>query len=335
MGMTKTPTTLLEAVKFFEKAENCHEFMVSRRWPDGVVRCPRCGSDAVYYTASAKRWECKTKHALKTFTLKTGTIFEDSALGLDKWLPCVWLIANAKNGISSHEIARSLGVTQKTAWFMLQRIRLAMQDDSNGNGGKLGGEVEVDETFIGGKARNMHASKRRAMIDAFPSKREYFHGKPFMPLQNKVAVMGMLERGADGTSKVRTMAVGGTKRDELQSKIRQHIEEGSTLYTDSLRSYRNMNDYTHEFIDHATEYVRGNVHTNGMESYWSLLKRALHGTYISVEPFHLFRYLDEQAFRFNNRVLNDAGRFALVIAGIVGKRLTYSDLIAASDAGHA
>jgi transposase-like protein len=332
MGMSNTPKTLLDAVTFFKIAQNCHDFMVSRRWPDGVVLCPRCGSESVYYVEGRKGWECKTKHPKRTFTLKTGTIFEDSALGLDKWLPCVWLIANAKNGISSHEIARALGVTQKTAWFMLQRIRLAMQDDKDGNGGKLGGEVEVDETFIGGKARNMHASKRKAMIAEFPSKREYFHGKPMMPLANKVAVMGMLERGADGTSKVRTMTVTGTKRHQLQGKIREHIEEGSTLYTDSLRSYRNMNDYTHEFIDHATEYVRGNVHTNGMESYWSLLKRALHGTYISVEPFHLFRYLDEQAFRFNNRVLNDAGRFSLLMAGIVGKRLTYAELIAA-DAG--
>jgi transposase-like protein len=331
MGMTNTPKTLLDAVNFFKNSQNCHDFMVSRRWPNGVV-CPRCGSESVYYVEGRKGWECKTKHPKRTFTLKTGTIFEDSALGLDKWLPCVWLIANAKNGISSHEIARALGVTQKTAWFMLQRIRLAMQDDSDGNGGKLGGEVEVDETFIGGKARNMHASKRKALIAQFPAKREYLHGQPVMPLANKVAVMGMLERGEDGTSRVRTMAVSGTKRHQLQSKIREHIEEGSTLYTDSLRSYRNMNDYTHEFIDHANEYVRGNVHTNGMESYWSLLKRALHGTYISVEPFHLFRYLDEQAFRFNNRRLNDAQRFVLAIAGIIGKRLTYAELIAA-DAG--
>lgn len=332
MGMTKlAPRTLLEAVKFFADADNCREYLVSRRWPNGVV-CPQCGSDSVYFDKSRNGWECKTRHPKRKFTLKTGTIFEDSALGLDKWLPCVWMIANAKNGISSHEIARALGVTQKTAWFMLQRIRLAMQDD-NGGGGKLGGEVEVDETYIGGKARNMHASKRRALIESFPSKREYLHGKPVMPLANKVAVLGMLERGEDGRSRVRTMTVSGTKRQQLQSHIRENIEQGSQLYTDSLRSYRNMNDYSHEFIDHATEYVRGNVHTNGMESYWSLLKRALHGTYISVEPFHLFRYLDEQAFRFNNRVLNDAGRFGLLIAGIVGKRLTYSELIAASDAG--
>lgn len=331
--MTKTaPRTLLEAVKFFAEPVNCREYMVSRRWPNGIT-CPSCGSDSVYFDQSRNGWECKTRHPKRKFTLKTGTIFEDSALGLDKWLPCVWMIANAKNGISSHEISRAIGVTQKTAWFMLQRIRLAMQDDSaNGGGGKLRGEVEVDETFIGGKARNMHAAKRRQLIEAFPSKREYFHGKPVMPLANKVTVMGMLQRGEDGTSKVRTMTVGGTRRHQLQSQISENIEQGSSLYTDSLRSYRNMNDYSHEFIDHATEYVRGNVHTNGMESYWSLLKRALKGTYISVEPFHLFRYLDEQAFRFNNRVLSDAQRFAILLTAAVGKRLTYTELIAA-DAG--
>jgi transposase-like protein len=332
MVMTKTPSTLLEAVNFFKIHQNCHDFMVSRRWPDGVVRCPQCGSDSVYYVEGRKGWECKTKHPKRTFTLKTGTIFEDSALGLDKWLPCVWLIANAKNGISSHEIARALGVTQKTAWFMLQRIRLAMQDDTE-NGGKLSGEVEVDETWIGGKARNMHAAKRKALIASFPSKREYLHGKPVMPKANKVAVLGMLERGENGTSKVRTMTVSGVKRHELQEKIRENVEQDSALYTDSLRSYRSLDDYAHEFVDHAREYVSGHVHTNGMESYWSLLKRALHGTYISVEPFHLFRYLDEQAFRFNNRRMNDAQRFVAAIAGIIGKRLTYAQLIAAGDAG--
>jgi transposase-like protein len=329
MGM---PKTLLDAVRYFSNPVNCREYMVSRRWPNGVT-CPQCGSKAVYFDSGRNGWECKTRHPKRKFTLKTGTIFEDSALGLDKWLPCVWIIANAKNGVSSHEIARSLGVTQKTAWFMLQRIRLAMQDDTTGTGGKLGGEVEVDETFIGGKARNMHAAKRKALIASIPTKRtEYQRGKPVMPLANKVTVLGMLERNADGPSRVRTMTVTGTKRHQLTSKVREHVEQGSTVYTDALPSYRSLHDYEHAFIDHATEYVRGNVHTNGMESYWSLLKRALKGTYIAVEPFHLFRYLDEQAFRFNNRVMNDAERFALALKGIIGKRLTYAELIAA-DAG--
>jgi transposase-like protein len=329
MGMTQTPATLLQAVNFFKNGQNCHDFMVSRRWPNGVT-CPRCGSDSVYYVESRKGWECKTKHPKRTFTLKTGTIFEDSALGLDKWLPCVWLIANAKNGISSHEIARALGVTQKTAWFMLQRIRLAMQDENDG--GKLGGDVEVDETYIGGKARNMHHAKRKALMSATtdalgnPSKKNRWAGKQ--------PVLGILRRGADGTSRIRTKTIPDVRQHRLHREIVENIEEGSTVHTDDLHSYKNMPlEYEHQIVNHqVSEYARGNVHTNGLESYWSLLKRALHGTYISVEPFHLFRYLDEQAFRFNNRKLNDAQRFVLAIAGIIGKRLTYAELIAA-DAG--
>lgn len=331
MGMTHTPRTLLEAVRFFKNAENCREFMVSRRWPNGVT-CPQCGSKSVYFDSSRNGWECKTRHPKRKFTLKTGTIFEDSALGLDKWLPCVWLIANAKNGISSHEIARALGVTQKTAWFMLQRIRLAMQDENDG--GKLGGDVEVDETYIGGKARNMHFAKRKALMSATVNQQ----GQPSTKNRwaGKQPVLGILERGKDGTSRVRTKTIPDVRQHRLHREIVENIEEGSTVYTDDLHSYKNMPlEYEHQFVNHVNEYARGNVHTNGLESYWSLLKRALGGTYVSVEPFHLFRYLDEQAFRFNNRRLNDAQRFVLAIAGIIGKRLTYAQLIAAADAGTA
>lgn len=314
MGM---PKTLLEAVTYFANAVNCREYMVSRRWPNGVT-CPQCGSDAVYFDQSRNGWECKTRHPKRKFTLKTGTIFEDSPLGLDKWLPCVWLIANAKNGISSHEIARAIGVTQKTAWFMLQRIRLAMQDE-NGGGGKLGGDVEVDETYIGGKARNMHADRR----DRAKSGRWY----------GKTAVMGLLERNTEGRSKVRTRVVRNTRRSELLPVIKENVERGSQLYTDALGAYTSFGDmFRHDFIDHAQTYVRDNVHTNGLENYWSLLKRSLRGTYVAVEPFHLFRYLDEQAFRFNNRDWNDGSRFAAVIGAIVGKRLTYEQVTGAGDA---
>ena len=331
MSMTKTPKTLLEAVNFFKNGQNCRDFMVARRWPDGIV-CPRCGSGKVYFDKKGNRWECGTKHPKRTFSLKTGTIFEDSALGLDKWLPCVWLIANAKNGISSHEIARALGVTQKTAWFMLQRIRLAMQDENDG--GKLGGDVEVDEIYIGGKARNMHFAKRKAMMSATFDQQ----GNPskFNRWAGKQPVVGILERGKDGTSRIHTKTIPDVRQGRLHREIVENIEEGSTVYTDDLHSYKSMPlEYGHQIINHVHEYARGNVHTNGLESYWSLLKRALHGTYVSVEPFHLFRYLDEQAFRFNNRKLTDAARFVLAIAGIVGKRLTYAELIAAADAGTA
>ncbi len=294
--------------------------MVARRWPNGV-RCPQCDSDAVYFDKSRNGWECKTRHPKRKFTLKTGTIFEDSPLGLDKWLPCVWMIANMKNGVSSHEIARSLGVTQKTAWFMLQRIRLAMQDDTNG-GGKLGGEVEVDETYIGGKARNMSPARRR---EKGITQSRSFAGK--------VAVMGLLERNTErGKSRIRTTVIDGRKKGHMQPTVRANVEAGSTLNTDAHFSYQGLaSDYTHSVIDHAEAYVDGTVHTNGLENYWSLLKRSIRGTYVAVELFHLFRYLDEQAFRFNERTNNDAGRFDLAMRGIVGKRITYEELIGGED----
>jgi transposase-like protein len=318
--MTTHPKTLADAIKFFAVPANCREYLVSRRWPDGVS-CPSCGSEKVYFDSSRNGWECATRHPHRKFTLKTGTIFEDSALGLDKWLPAVWMIANMKNGVSSHELARSLGVTQKTAWFMLHRIRLAMQDET---GGTLSGDVEVDETYIGGKARNMHASKREAAMN-----------RPGRTHFGKVAVMGLLERhSSNKPARIRTRIVNNVKGPAVQAVVREHIEPGSTVNTDALHSYHGlMGDYVHRVIDHAEAYVDGEVHTNSVENFWSVLKRGLNGTYISVEPFHLFRYLDEQTFRFNNRKgLNDADRFSLAITGIVGRRLTYKDLIGAQNA---
>jgi transposase-like protein len=315
------PKTLTDAIRYFTSPDNCRDYLVARRWPNGIT-CPECGSKSVYFDRSRNGWECKTRHPKRKFTLKTGTIFEDSPLGLDKWLPCVWMIANMKNGVSSHEIGRSLGVTQKTAWFMLHRIRLAMQDTDTG--GKLSGDVEVDETYIGGKSRNMHATKRTRLGLSMNK-----------PMVGKVAVMGLLERHPNNGSKVRVRVVGGRKKHHLQPAIDTHVAAGSTVHTDSHPSYSEMNaDYIHKVIDHAEKYVDGNVHTNGCENFWSLLKRGLNGTYISVEPFHLFRYLDEQAFRFNHRKdMNDADRFSTAIHQIVGRRLTYADLIGALSAG--
>jgi transposase-like protein len=324
MGMTRQPKTLIEAVKFFANPDNCREYLVARRWPNGVT-CPTCGSKTVYFDSSRNGWECKTRHPKRKFTLKTGTIFEDSPLGLDKWLPTVWMIANCKNGVSSWEIHRAIGVTQKTAWFMLHRIRLAMQDEDTG--GKLSGSVELDETFIGGKARNMHAKKRKRLgISQSKS------------MIGKVAVMGLLQRHDAEGSTVRLEVVRTRKKHQLEQTVLENVEQGATVYTDSLRSYDRMNEkgYVHHVIDHAEKYVDGQVHTNGLENFWSLLKRALKGTYVSVEPFHLFRYLDEQVFRFNNRrEMNDADRFSEVIRNIVGRRLTYKELIAAIKGGAA
>jgi transposase-like protein len=311
------PNTLLEAVKFFEYFDNCKTYMVERRWPNGVT-CPTCGSDKVYWDSSRKGWECKTRHPKRKFTLKTGTIFEDSPIGLDKWLPVVWMIANAKNGISSHEVARAIGVTQKTAWFMLHRIRLAMQDETSG--GKIGGDVEVDETYIGGKARNMHKSRRQRVIKGTGG-------------MGKTAVMGLLERHSkNGRSTIRVAVVPNATRWTLQSGVRLNVEPGSNLYTDAHSGYTGLaSEYIHGVIDHAEAYVDGQIHTNGCENFWSLLKRGLKGTYVAVEPFHLFRYLDEQAYRFNARKLTDAERFSDVLTAVVGRRLTYQQLIAALD----
>ena len=303
----ETPNTLRDAIIWFADFEHCRDFMIALRWPDGVVKCPRCGAEKLTYLAKQRVWKCYAKHPSPTFTLKTGTIFEDSPIGLEKWLPAAWLIVGAKNGISSYEIHRGLGVTQKTAWFMLHRIRLAMQD---GGFNMLAGEIEVDETFIGAKARNMHKAKRAEKIQG--------RGP-----DGKEIVFGMVERGG----KVVVDHVETRRKSELQSLIRERIEAGSAIFSDELLSYDGLDaDYRHEVINHAVEYVNGNVHTNTMENFWSLLKRGLHGTYISVEPFHLFRYLDEQAFRYNNRKATDAERFAAVMKQVVGRRVTYAEL---------
>jgi transposase-like protein len=302
------PQTLQEAIVYFSDQENCLNYLVARRpeWANGVV-CPTCGSDKVSFLKNQLRWQCSVHHAKRQFSVKVGTIFEESPIGLDKWLAAMWMILNCKNGISSCEIARALGVTQKTAWFMLHRIRLAQQGK---DGGKMSGEIEVDETFIGGKARNMHVAQRRRRITGTGTK-------------DKTAVIGILERGG----KVRTSVVPNRRKKTLQAEVRQHVEAGSALYTDFLLSYDGLEgDYAHQVVDHAVEYVNGNAHTNGLENYWSLLKRCISGTYVSVEPFHLFRYLDEQSFRYNNRKMTDGERFDIGVREIVGKRLTYTEL---------
>jgi len=303
------PKTLQQAIIYFNDPDNCVAYLVAHRigWRNGVV-CPTCGSKDVGYIASRRMWQCKTRHPKAQFSVKVGTIMEDSALGLDKWLVAIWMQTSMKNGVSSWEIHRALKISQKCAWHMLHRIRLGLQDL---NGGKLGGEVEVDETFIGGKARNMHKSKRETKITG--------RGP-----EGKEIVFGMVERGG----KVVAGHVSARTKKELQPIIRERIEAGSAIFSDALKSYEGLeSDYQHAVIDHAVEYVNGNVHTNTMENFWSLLKRGLHGTYISVEAYHLFRYIDEQAFRYNTRKdMNDSERFALAVSQITGKRLTYAEL---------
>ena len=309
MNTHDTPKTLLEAVKFFDDYENCRKFMLDLRWPNGVVKCPTCGSDHVTYLQSARVWKCYGKHPRAKFSLKVGTLFEDSPLPLSKWLPVVWMIANCKNGISSYEVGRALGITQKSAWFMLHRVRKAMHTQSFI---KLDGEVEVDETFIGGLSRNMHKEKREQKIHATGG-------------GDKTIVMGFRKRGGE----VRTEVIPDRTKQTLHHRVKQNVALGSALYSDEALAYKGLNEqFAHEMVDHAIQYVRGRVHTNGLENFWSLLKRTIKGTYVGVMPFHLHRYLDEQAFRYNQRQeLDDFGRFVFVLAHIMGRRLTYKQLI--------
>ena len=311
--MAAEPKTLQDAIIYFSNPDNCVSYLVAHRteWKNGVV-CPTCGSKDIGYVASRRLWQCKSRHPKAQFSVKVGTIMEDSALGLDKWLTAIWMQTNMKNGVSSWELHRSLGITQKCAWHMLHRIRLALQDSVSG--GKLSGEVEVDETFIGGKARNMHAGEKARKLQGRRG-----------GTQGKAIVAAVLERGG----KVRAKVVDKRRKNQLQSLVRENVEAGSALYSDALKSYEGLDgEFAHQVIDHAIAYADGNVHTNGMENFWSLLKRGINGTYVSVEPYHLFRYLDEQAFRFNNRQdMNDSERFAMAVSQIVGKRLTYSELI--------
>jgi hypothetical protein len=306
----ETPKTLIEAIKFFSEHENCRQFMIAIRWADGVVLCPHCGSDKVVYMEKSKLYNCKVMHPKQKFSLKVGTIFEDSPIGLEKWLPAFWLLSNCKNGISSYELGRDLGITQKSAWFMLHRIRTVMVETGDV---KLGHDapVEIDETFVGGKVKNIHKSKRKQDFS-------YQGGG------NKAIVLGMVERGG----KVRAGVIQSRHKSEIQPPVHANVEAGSHIITDEFTTYPFVaKPYFHEVINHVEGYVREHVHTNGIENFWALLKRGLGGTYISVEPAHLDAYVVEQVYRYNNRKdMNDAGRFSKLVSQVAGKRLTYAEL---------
>jgi len=313
----EAPQTLQQAIQYFTDPDNCRLFMIAIRWDDGKVRCPNCDSTKVSYLEKARVYRCYGDHPKQKFSLKVGTVMEDSPIGLDKWLPIMWMMVNCKNGISSYEVARSVGITQKSAWFMLHRIRTALKDGSIAKIDGGGGPIEVDETFVGGKPQNMHRAKRLKL-------------KSGVFANEKTVVMGMLERDS---RQVRARVIPNVKRETLQNEILNQIERKSTVYTDGATGYDRLaeNDFVHETVTHVEEYVRGQVHTQGIENFWSLLKRGLKGTYVAVEPFHLDKYVDEQVFRFNNRAtkrnpLNDADRFIIAMSQIVGKRLTYAEL---------
>lgn len=313
MKTQEAPQSLLEAVQYFSDADACHSYMASLKWPDGKVICPQCGSANVGTIKSRRMYQCRSVDCRKQFSSKVGTIFEDSPIPLTKWFVAVWCITNAKNGISSYELGRAIRVSQKSAWFMLHRIRHAMK---TGTFKKFSGEVEADETYIGGKAINMHRSRRAKAIAGTGG-------------FGKAIVHGLLERSSSkGASRVKATVIPDTKLKTVQPILCESIEAGSHLYTDMAAAYQRFNSdaFIHEKIDHAVQYVRGQVSTNGLENFWSLLKRSIKGTYVSVDAPHLGRYVDEQVFRFNERKGTDADRFATVMPQIVGKRLTYKTL---------
>lgn len=316
------PKTLQDAIRYFKDEQTCIDAIVALRWPDGPI-CPKCGHNQHYYLATQRRWKCK--QCKKQFSVKVGTIFEDSPIALEKWLIALWMLVNCRNGVSSYELGRSLGMTQKSAWFVLHRLRVALRE---GNLAKLGGngnEVESDEAYIGGKANFMHKDRRERLRKAREANMSGDSN-----LIGKAAVWGLLDREQ---RKVRATVVPAVNREILQSEILAHIEKGSRIYSDEAPLYKSIpKEYLHVFVNHAQRYVDGKVHTNGLENFWSLLKRGLKGTYVAVEPFHLFRYLDEQVFRYNNRKdatgrkLKDAERFEIALSQVTGKRLTFAEV---------
>jgi transposase-like protein len=309
--------TLQQAIQYFDNEQTCIDEIAQLRWPDGKPACPSCGKQDHYYLASQKRWKCK--ECWKQFSVKVGTVMEDSPIPLNKWLLAMWMLANCKNGASSYEIHRAIGVSQKSAWFMLQRIRLAMRPEDLTKIGGSGSTVEADETVVGGKLKNMHKSRRDRMGLGL--------GDGYQ--KNKTIVMGVLDRDA---RQVRATVIPAARRSTMEAMVRNHVEPETTMYTDAHVGYDLLKNYfSHEVINHMETYVQGKVHTNGIENFWSLLKRGLNGTYISVEPFHLERYVDEQVFRYNNRKrgdekLDDGDRFRLLLSQIAGKRLTFAEV---------
>jgi transposase-like protein len=326
----KKPVTLQQAIVYFSDTERAFEYAKFLRWPDGKVNCPRCGSEKNSFVKTRKLWFCNG--CKKQFTVKVGTIFEDSPIALDKWMTAVWMICNCKNGVSSYEIHRAIGVTQKSAWFMLHRVREAMKSGSVLRLGQEGGPVEVDESFIGGNFKNKHLSVRAKNVQWQQMVREDIDPSKRYRRSDKAAVFGMLDRE---TRQVRAKAIPNVKRETLMNEILDNVTNGSAIYSDSLQSYATLDEknFVHKTVNHVNEYVRGEVHTQGIENFWSLLKRGLKGTYVAVEPFHLDRYVAEQVFRFNNRAtkdnpLTDEDRFALAMTQAAGRRLTYVQLMA-------
>lgn len=307
------PKTLMEAIRHYSDEQVCIDTVAAMRWSDGKPVCPKCGTAEGerkhYWLATQKRWKCYS--CRKQFSVKVDSVFEDSALGLDKWMVALWMLCNCKNGVSSYEISRELGIAQQHAWHMLHRLRLALQLPE---GEKLGGVVEADECFVGGKISNMHKSKRAQL------------GGKTRGTKGKAVVVGMVERGG----RVRAQVTVDRSQAVIRPLVAANIAKDATLVTDEWGGYVGSH-LNHEVINHAIEYVNGHIHTNSIENFWPLLRRALGGTYVSVEPIHLQAYIHEQVYRFNLRSrpdekITNADRFALALANVAGKRLTWNEL---------
>jgi transposase-like protein len=305
------PKTLLEAVRQFADPQVAHDYFVALRWPNGIA-CPRmgCGSADVARIKNRNAWRCRECN--RQFTAKVGTVFEESPIGFDKWLPAMWLISANRNGISSCEVARGIGVTQKTAWFMLHRLRHAMQTQTFE---KLEGTVEADETFIGGQLKYSKRIRREIRRGNLTWNKDL----------NKTRVLGAVQRGG----KVRAWVIPDLKKATMLPKLRDAVTPDSTLYTDgSGILYLIGKEFAHhDWVNHALEYVRGNVHTQNIEAFWSVLKRTIGGTYTHVNARHLDRYLAEQIYRFNERKNTDGPRFTRAAKAADGARLTWKALV--------
>lgn len=308
MASDKYPTNLTQAIRYFSDDDRAFEFVKLMRWPDGVT-CPRCDSGRLSFLTTRKMWKCLD--CKRQFSVRVGTIFEGSPLPFSTWLPAIWLIANSKNGISSHELGRALGITQKTAWYMLHRIRKAMAD---GTVGLMAGVIEVDETYVGGAAKNMHRDRRAYAVT----------GRGGV---DKIAIQGIRERGG----KMRGAVLHGTTAADVEDNIYKWVAVGSTIYTDKFAGYKGLAaNFVHGTVDHQKrQYVDGAIHVNSVENFWTLFKRAWRGTYTKHNFEHAHRYLDERLFSFNLRGLTDLERCQAVLGQVTGRRMTWAELTGA------
>lgn len=300
-------STLLELLKYFSSNKVCIDYLELLRWADGA-KCPyeNCGHDKIFKFSNGKLYKCaKCK---KQFSIKVGTIFEDSKIPLQKWYAAIYLITSHKKGISSIQLGKDIGVTQKTAWYMNHRVRHSLGWDVEE---KLSGICEADETFIGGKEGNKHKSKRT-------------EGTQGRSVQTKTPIAGVVQRGG----KVIAKKVADTQGSTLRKFVNENVERGSQLHTDEWWGYKGLEKlFGHSVIKHnEKEYVNGNSHTNTMEGFWSLLKRGITGIYHSMSNKHLQKYVDEFVFRYNTRQLNEADRFNLMLSGLA-THLPYKNLI--------